>query len=82
MIKGGSFFGEDGGYIIAGFSDFADGDVTGNHGGYDYWIIKLSAETVVVAENNLNKALEIYPNPTNDIINVVINNFKNITITI
>jgi hypothetical protein len=31
----------DGGYIVAGFSSSNDGDVTGNHGGEDYWIVKL-----------------------------------------
>ena len=31
----------DGGYIIAGGSRSTDGDVSGNHGGYDYWIVKL-----------------------------------------
>lgn len=31
----------DGGYIVAGFSDSKNGDVTDNHGGYDYWIVKL-----------------------------------------
>ncbi|MEO7263402.1 MAG: T9SS type A sorting domain-containing protein [Ferruginibacter sp.] len=31
----------DGGYIIAGESDSNDGDVSGNHGGFDYWVIKL-----------------------------------------
>ncbi|MDR2352832.1 MAG: T9SS C-terminal target domain-containing protein [Deltaproteobacteria bacterium] len=33
----------DGGYIIAGISDSNDGDVTGNHGSYDYWIVKLDS---------------------------------------
>lgn len=33
----------DGGYIIAGYTTSTDGDVTGNHGVYDYWIVKLSA---------------------------------------
>lgn len=33
----------DGGYVITGYSNSADGDVTGNHGDYDYWIIKLDA---------------------------------------
>jgi hypothetical protein len=32
----------DGGYIIAGISDSNDGDVSGGHGGNDYWILKLS----------------------------------------
>lgn len=32
----------DGGYIVAGRSDSNDGDVTGNHGGYDFWVVKLN----------------------------------------
>ena len=31
----------DGGYIVAGYTNSADGDVTGHHGGSDYWIVKL-----------------------------------------
>ncbi len=31
----------DGGYILAGESYSNDGDVTGNHRGYDFWIVKL-----------------------------------------
>ena len=33
----------DGGYIVAGYSNSHDGDVTGNHGGDDYWVVKLTA---------------------------------------
>ena len=33
----------DGGYIVAGGSHSNDGDVTGNHGGYDYWVVKLNS---------------------------------------
>lgn len=33
----------DGGYIIAGSSNSTDGDVSGNHGDADYWIVKLSS---------------------------------------
>ena len=32
----------DGGYIVAGYSASNDDDVSGNHGGYDYWIVKLN----------------------------------------
>ncbi len=32
----------DGGYIIAGLSNSNDGDVTGNHGDVDYWVVKLN----------------------------------------
>lgn len=31
----------DGGYAVAGYSHSDDGDVNGNHGGTDYWVIKL-----------------------------------------
>lgn len=33
----------DGGYIIAGFSSSNDGDVSGNHGNADYWVVKVDA---------------------------------------
>jgi hypothetical protein len=32
----------DSGYIIAGRTASADGNITLNHGGYDYWVVKLS----------------------------------------
>lgn len=35
---------KDSGYIIGGSSSSTDGDVTGNHGGVDYWICKLDKE--------------------------------------
>jgi|GEM_PF-351621 len=33
----------DGGYIVAGGSSSNDGDVFGNHGGNDYWVVKLNS---------------------------------------
>jgi len=33
----------DGGYVTVGVSNSADGDVTGNHGSYDLWIVKLDS---------------------------------------
>ncbi len=30
-----------GGYILTGYSESNDGDVTGNHGNYDCWVVKL-----------------------------------------
>ncbi len=33
----------DGGYIIAGFTESFDGDVSGNHGFRDAWVVKLSS---------------------------------------
>ena len=47
---GGSYFDQaysieqttDGGYIVAGSTASTDGNVFGNHGGYDFWVLKLS----------------------------------------
>ncbi len=33
----------DGGYIVAGYTISNDGDVSGNHGGYDFWLVKLNS---------------------------------------
>ena len=33
----------DGGYIVVGFSNSNDGDVSGNHGNVDYWVVKLTS---------------------------------------
>lgn len=33
----------DGGYIVAGYTTSSNGDVTSNHGNYDYWVLKLDA---------------------------------------
>lgn len=53
----------DGGYIVAGGSGSNDGDVTGNHGGGDFWVVKLSGisgtKNIAFPEN-----ITIYPNPT------------------
>jgi Secretion system C-terminal sorting domain len=32
----------DGGYAVAGYAGYGDGDVTGFHGSEDFWIVKLS----------------------------------------
>lgn len=42
----------DGGYIVAGASASDDGDVTGNHGDLDYWIVKLSPAADIVWEKS------------------------------
>jgi len=43
----------DGGYIVAGNSYSNDGDVTGHHGGIDYWIVKLDASGTIEWEKSL-----------------------------
>lgn len=52
----------DGGYIATGYSASNDGDVSGNHGGNDMWVVKLNPLSGV--EDHMNPAnLQIFPNP-------------------
>jgi hypothetical protein len=44
---------DDGGYVVAGISGSTDGDVTGNHGGDDCWIVKLDSSGNVVWQRSL-----------------------------
>ncbi len=60
----------DGGYIVAGFTWSNDGDVTGNHGSHDYWIVKLSPDNLSTNEFNIGDNLTIYPNPVKDILTI------------
>ncbi len=54
----------DGGYIVAGASASDSGDVTGNHGSYDYWVAKLSNSGALIWQvslggSSINKATSI-----------------------
>ena len=58
----------DGGYILGGFSNSPiSGDKTEDSLGYDYWVVKLSPDSLLAGINNqysLNQhQLIIYPNP-------------------
>ncbi|MEO5675427.1 MAG: MopE-related protein [Chitinophagales bacterium] len=48
----------DDGFIVAGYSSSAGGDVSGNHGAYDYWVIKLDAAGVIIWQKSLGGSLE------------------------
>ena len=43
---------EDGGYIVVGGSQSNDGDVNGNYGSSDYWVVKLDATGEITWEKN------------------------------
>src|SRR5437763_17070619 len=43
----------DGGYILAGQTASSNGDVTGNHGGADYWIVKENSTGVIEWQKRL-----------------------------
>jgi hypothetical protein len=58
-----------GGYIFAGYSESNDGDVSGNHGGLDYWIVKLSSIGAIEWQKSLGGSFPEYANSiiqTND----------------
>ena len=50
----------DGGYIVAGDSRSNDGDVTGNHGGTDIWVVKLNATGSIEWQKSLGGSLDDY----------------------
>jgi hypothetical protein len=62
---------KNGDYIVAGWSGFSNpdnGDVTGNHGNYDFWIVKLSEIPQIPSVQDLPIAngldLKLSPNPS------------------
>ncbi len=55
---------DDGGYIVAGGSESTDGDVTGNHGYFDYWVLKLDNSTGISTQNI--EQIAVYPNPAHN----------------
>jgi hypothetical protein len=61
----------DGGYILAGYTESNDGDVTGKHGSEDIWVVKL-LNTLGINEVTADDILSIYPNPFANEINVKI----------
>jgi hypothetical protein len=62
----------DGGYIIAGETYSNDGDVSGNHGHDDVWVVKLNAPTVT-SEIQDNKNWTLFPNPTSGSLEIKMN---------
>ena len=43
---------DDGSYIISGFSDSSDVDITNNKGSYDFWVLKINSTGSLVWEKN------------------------------
>jgi hypothetical protein len=37
----------DGGYVLAGYTNSTDGDITNNHGSGDVWVVKLSSQGIL-----------------------------------
>ena len=60
----------DGGYLVSGYSYSNDGDLTGNNGFSDFWILKLSADTLSTTSVLENSNFLMYPNPTRSTVTV------------
>lgn len=58
----------DGAYVIAGYSESMDGDVTSNHGGGDCWLIKVNSMSVGL-EEIVPETLVVAPNPSAGVFN-------------
>jgi hypothetical protein len=56
----------DGGYVVAGWTLSNDGDVSGNHGNNDFWVVKLSPFTTGIKKHD-QAVLKIFPNPSSGI---------------
>lgn len=61
----------DDGYIIAGSSNSKNGDVSGNHGGEDCWIVKLTADYVIPPTTYVTNANGNWNNPVTWLANEV-----------
>jgi hypothetical protein len=53
---------DDDGYLVSGFSSSSDGDVAVNHGGTDYWIVKLNEGGGILWEKSLGGSGSEYSN--------------------
>lgn len=72
----------DGGYVVAGYTQSNDGDVSGFHGGVlDFWVVKLSTESSSTTELQ-PEPLQISPNPTQQFITINMPTGESTTITI
>ncbi|WP_353083770.1 T9SS type A sorting domain-containing protein, partial [Flavobacterium sp.] len=63
----------DGGYIIAGNTTSNDGDASGNQGGSDIWIVKLSS-FLGLEETSNNNLVSLFPNPVTNVLNLKLEN--------
>lgn len=61
-------------YIVVGSTQSNNGDVFGNHGGNDIFVVKLSSEDLILFDNNTVSGFELYPNPAKDILNFEVKN--------
>ncbi|MCU0348817.1 MAG: gliding motility-associated C-terminal domain-containing protein [Saprospiraceae bacterium] len=47
----------DGGYVVSGYSQSSDGDLSGNSGEFDYWVFKINANGNLIWQKSLGGSL-------------------------
>lgn len=67
-------------YLVVGYTDSFEGEVSGNHGDYDYWVIEISESTNSLNNIKNNIEFSIYPNPTKELINIEGENIQEIEV--
>lgn len=61
----------DGGYIVSGHTYSTNGDVSGNHGGGDIWVVKIAPDRITGIEEKQNyTGVYIFPNPAQTQLNL------------
>jgi len=68
----------DGGYITAGWGGSNDGDASGSHGNYDFWVVKLETDITGVKqeESDYSFTTTLSPNPFHETATLTINTNK------
>lgn len=61
---------DDNGYIVVGKSKSNNGDVSGNHGGGDIWVVKLAGSPTGVNNIANEKSINVFPNPFDEELNI------------
>jgi hypothetical protein len=64
----------DSGFMVVGGSTSTTGQVSGNHGGEDFWMVKLNKQDTTINDKvqsiAINAAFSIFPNPATNEINI------------
>ncbi|HTF05619.1 MAG TPA: T9SS type A sorting domain-containing protein [Bacteroidia bacterium] len=71
----------DSGYVVAGWAASNNGDVNGNHGSNDYWIVKLHDNATDVEEYGA-PVWNIFPNPSTGVFSITGSAIQNAVLTI
>lgn len=74
----------DNGFIVSGQTYSDDGDVSGNHGMQDCWLVKLAADTILSTENQIPDRMEVqvYPNPAREYVEIKLPSSSDVVLVI